>query len=185
MMTGTCWLGAWLSAAFSAAALLAQAQTTPSDTPTWRTSLAAFVKEVERIPLEDVPSADVEAGERTGERASVKFLIMQRLGGPVEWEGKFLGMSTVNVPNSPWNGRQKIDLAMEWPSGDANSLWKLHLYPKADSLRAWRALTPNTRIRFRAVVTGITRYQSTLPVPHLRPRAVLLEEGELVSQVTK
>lgn len=63
----------------------------------------------------------------------------------------------------------------------ANTEWKVHLYPKSSSLKAWRALKPNTPITFSALVTGITTFHPVIyGVPHLHGMAILLEEGEIV-----
>jgi hypothetical protein len=108
--------------------------------------------------------------------------IMKRFGGKVEFEGVFQGIvTTEDSLGVPQKKSKKIDISVTWPTGlSSNSYQRLHLYPKASSLKAWRALKPKTSIKFRAVVTGITMYYPYIPNVHAF--SILLEDGEIVSK---
>lgn len=165
-----------------AAAISAFAQDSSSRSVEWRKSFAAFVKAVDAVPRNDVPGCKVGVGHISGERVPAETAIMRRFGGRVEFEGVFLGVVTIEPPQNPQEKKQKIDISVTWPNGlSANTQWKLHLYPKAGSLRAWKALKPNTPIRFTALVTGINKFHPVIyGVPHLNGMSILLEDGEIL-----
>jgi hypothetical protein len=156
-------------------------QAVESDAAQWRTSFDTFVKAIDEFPLADVPICKPDAGEFVGERVSSDAAIMKRFGGKVEFGGIFQGIVTVESP--PQHKREKIDSDLAWPAGlSSNTTWRLHLYPKAGSLKAWRALKPKTTIKFRAVVTGISMYHPWIPGANVRTISILLEDGKIVSQ---
>jgi hypothetical protein len=153
-----------------------------SDTAPWRTSFDAFVKAIDVYPPNDVPYSKVEAGDVTGQRVSGDAPIMKRFGGKVEFEGTFDGVVTGESFLEPQKKIKKIDLTMAWPSGlTTNGYWRFHLYPKASTLKAWSALQPKSTVKFRGVVTGITKYQPWIPGVE-RCISILVEEGEPVSK---
>lgn len=153
-----------------------------SDAAQLRTSLDTFLKAIDEYPRDDVPYSKVEAGDVTGARVSGDAPIMKRFGGKVEFEGTFDGVVTGESFLEPQKKIKKIDITMAWPSGlNPNGYWRLHLYPKADSLKAWSALKPKTTVKFRGVVTGITKYQPWIPGIGLCI-SILVEEGEPVSK---
>ena len=157
-------------------------QAVKSDAEQARTSFDAFAKAIDKYSLSDVPFSKTHVGELIGERVSSDAAIMKRFGGRVEFEGVFYGVvTTEDSPGIPQKKSKKIDISMAWPTGlSSNSYRRLHLYPKAGSLKAWRALKPQTSIKFRAVVTGITMYYPYIPNVHAF--SILLEEGEIVSK---
>jgi hypothetical protein len=174
--------GRAISVIASAVLICVLAPTRASDLPDWRKSYEAFVKAVDAFPRDDVPGCKVEVGHISGERAAAETAMMRRFGGPVEFEGVFQGVVTIEPPQSPQTKKQKVAVALSRPEGlSGNTEWKVHLYPKSGSLRAWKALKPNTRVRFTAVVTGITRFHPVIyGVPHLNGMSILLEDGEIV-----
>lgn len=154
-----------------------------SDTPaqSW-TSLDDFLKAIDEYPRDDIPYSKVEVGDVTGARVGGDTRVMQRFGGKVEFEGVFHGVIKGESFLEPQKKIDKIDISMDWPSGrNPGGNWKLHLYPKAGSLKAWKALTPKSTVKFRGVVTGITKYQLWIPGIGLSI-SILVEEGEPVSK---
>ncbi|MCA1850754.1 MAG: hypothetical protein LC672_06825 [Acidobacteria bacterium] len=169
----------------SVVSLSGYTQDLSSDSSQWRTSFEAFAKAVDAVPLADVPWSKVEVGQLSGKRVSGERAIMRQFGGRVVFDGVFNGFITDAPQRDPQDKGQKIDISMAWPDGlDRNSKhWTLHLYPKASSLKAWRALKPKTPIKFSADVTGITKfYPAIYGVVHLHGMSILLEEGEIVSK---
>lgn len=153
-----------------------------SDTAQSRASLDDFLKAIDEYPRNDIPYSKVEAGEVTGARVSGDTPIMKRFGGKVEFEGVFHGVVKGESFLEPQKKIDKIDISMEWPSGrNPDGNWKLHLYPKAGSLKAWKALKPKSTVKFRGVVTGITKFQPWIPGIGLC-FSILVEEGEIVPQ---
>lgn len=149
-----------------------------TDTASWRTSFAAFITAVDKVPLSEIPLSSSEG--IAGRRVSSGAAIMKRFGGEVEWEGLFQGIVTEELPSRA--KREKIDISMDRPSGlKGNTVWEFHLYPKAGSLRAWKRLAPKTPVKFRAVVTGITEFPTWLDV-HVHGVSILLEEVEILSK---
>ena len=177
-----------LIALVSIVSILGCTQAVKSDTAQKRTSFDTFTRDIEKFPLNDVPFSKVEVGELAGRRVSGDAAIMKRFGGQVEFDGSFQGILTGDFRlATPKEGEQikkpeKIDITLAWPSGTSSNIyWKLHLYPKAGSLKSWRALKPKTSIKFRAVVTGITMYHPWIPGLE-RAYSILLEDGEIVSE---
>jgi hypothetical protein len=157
-------------------------QADKSDAAPWRTSFDAFVKAIDEYPPNDVPYSKVEAGDVRGQRVSGDAPVMKRFGGKVEFEGTFEGVVTGESFLEPQKKIKKIDITMVWPSGlTTNGYFRLHLYPKANSLKAWSALKPKTTVKFGGVVTGITKYQPWIPGVE-RCISILVEEGEPVSK---
>ena len=153
-----------------------------SKTQQWCTSFDAFVKAIDEYPPNDVPYSKVEAGDVTGQRVGGDAPIMKRFGGKVEFEGTFDGVVTGESFLEPQKKIKKIDITVVWPSGlTTNGYWRLHLYPKANSLKAWSALKPKSTVKFRGVVTGITKYQPWIPGVE-RCISILIEEAEPVSK---
>lgn len=112
---------------------------------------------------------------------------MKRFGGSVEFEGTFLGVirpdrlsgsNHGSVVGSPFSTREKIDIVMTWPEALRRSQSRVHLYPKRSATAAWAALKPDTRIRFRASVTGITEFLLQLTGTELRGLSIVLEDAE-------
>jgi hypothetical protein len=160
----------------------AETEADKSDVAPWRTSFDAFVKAIDDYPPNDVPYSKVEVGDVTGARVSGDAPIMKRFGGKVEFEGTFDGVITGESFLEPQKKIKKIDLTVAWPSGlTTNGYWRLHLYPKAGSLKAWSALKPKTTAKFRGVVTGITKYRPWIPGIGLCI-SILIEEAEPVSK---
>jgi hypothetical protein len=154
-------------------------QAAENDEAPWRTSFEAFAKAIDELPAADIPACKVEEGEDTGAPVSRDAAIMKRFGGTVEFSGIFQGVVTIESP--PQHKRQKIDIEMAWPPMQkSNRYGRLHLYPKRNSLKAWKALKPNTAIKFRAVVAGISRYEPWIPT--VSAISILLEDGEIVGQ---
>lgn len=164
-----------ITALISVVAVSCSAQTEKSDTAPWRRSYGAFVKAIDEFPVGSVPYT-AEGSELTGQRVSGNEAIMKRFGGSVEFEGVFEGI----VPDNSQKQGEKIDITMSLPSDlSANTSWTLHLYPKAGAIKAWRALKPKTPIKFRAIVTGITRNHTFISGVDLRAYSILLEDGEI------
>jgi hypothetical protein len=157
------------------------AQPADRDTTRWRTSFEAFVQAIEEFPPDDVSFSTAEEGEWTGKRVVADEPIMRRFGGEVEFDGVFEGLEADSPPMDPGEKREKLHVSMDWPAGlRPTTLWKVHLYPKASSLPAWRALEPKSPVRFRALVTGITVFTTFIPGVH-QGIAILLEDVEIVS----
>ncbi len=118
--------------------------------PQKHTAFDAFFKAIEDFPLNEVPFSKVDVGELAGRRVSGEAAIMKRIGGQVEFDGTFQEVRTGSFHlATPKDGErikrtEKIEVAMKW-SGSTQSIdWKL--YPKAGSLRAWKALKPEKLI---------------------------------------
>ena len=147
----------------------------------WRRSFAAFVKALDSVPLTELPSTKTDVGQQLGERVERDAAIMKRFGGTVEFEGVFEGVKTVEFAQEKL---QKIDISMARPVElNGNTQPFLHLYPKRGSLAAWKALKPNTPVKFRGTVTGITWFQPVIyGVPHLHGLAIRVDAAEIVPQ---
>ena len=171
-----------LTAIAGVASLSASSESPAGERDEWRKSYEAFVKAIDAFPREDIPGCKVEVGHLSGERAPAETAIMRRFGGRVEFDGVFEGVVTIEPPQAPQTKRQKIDISLKRPEGlSGNTEYKVHLYPKRNSLKAWQALKPNTPIRFSADITGITAFSPVIyGVPHLNGISILLEEGEIV-----
>ena len=151
-----------------------------SNAAAWRTSLPAFLKAISEFPTADLPVA-TSIGSDVGQRVGASQAIMKRFGGTVEFAATFDGVLTGEFLLSPERKRQKIDVSIDWPT-DTNTYWRLHLYPKASALKAWRALRPKTPVTFRAVVTGIAWFPTWIPASNVIGIVILLEDGEVVSK---
>ena len=170
-----------ITALVSLVSISGHAQDVKSKVAQWRTSFDAFVKAIDEFPVGEVPFSTAEGTDLTGQRVSGDAAVMKRFGGTVEFEGVFQGIVTSSSPSAPQKRREKIDISMALPAGiSPNTSWTLHLYPKAGSLKAWRALAPKTPIKFRAVVTGITMSHTFITGVDLRAYSILLEDGEVV-----
>lgn len=175
-----------ITALVSVGSISCYAQDVKSDAAQWRTSFDAFVKALDEFPPGEVPFSTAEGADLTGQRVSGDTAIMKRFGGTVEFDGVFQEIVTSNSSSAPQKKREKIDISMALPSGlSPDTSWTLHLYPKAGSLREWRALTPKTPVKFRAVVTGITRSHTFITGVDLRAYSILLEDGEIIHEDEK
>jgi hypothetical protein len=156
-------------------------QAEQSENAAWRGSFAAFVSALDKVPLTELPSTKADVGHQLGDRVDSDATIMKRFGGPVEFEGIFEGVKTVEFAQKK---QQKIGISMARPVElDANTQAFLHLYPKTGSLSGWKAIKPNTPIKFRGTVTGITWFQPVIyGVPHLHGLAIRVEDAEIVSK---
>lgn len=154
----------------------------------WRTSFDAFVRAIAAFPINEIPYVTPEAGavrELQGLRVSGDRSVMKRYGGRVEFEGTFKAVTR------DWNSAlakpreyERIDIEMAWPAieGPNPTNWTIRIYPKARSLKNWKALKPDTAIRFGAVVTGIALHHTWIPGVDLRWYSILLEDAELVAK---
>ncbi len=81
-----------------------------------------------------------------------------------------------SVRAEPTN-RERVEIEMVYPSAPGPTNWTLLLYPKATALSAWKAVAPNTPVKFRAIVTGIAGHRTFLTGVELRWYSILLEEA--------
>jgi len=147
----------------------------------WRTSFAAFAKAVDEFPRNDLPFCSTGESER-GRKVSSDAPVMKRFGGAVEFEGNFEGIFTdTSLTGLP--KREQIRMEMPWPKElSANGNYTLALYPKKGTLKTWRALETKSRVKFRAVVAGITRFEPWIPGSHVQGISILLEDAEIVTK---
>ena len=167
-----------LSSLWDVGGPLLAAETESAD---WRRSFAALVKALDKVPLTEMPATKTHIGHQLGARVDSEAAIMKRFGGRVEFEGVFDSLKTVEFAQKK---HQKIEITMARPAElSGNTETFLHLYPKRGSLPAWREVKPNSALRFRGTVTGITWFQPVIyGVPHLHGLAIRVEDGEIVSQ---
>lgn len=167
-----------LSSSWEVGNSLLAAETGSAD---WRRSFAALVKALNNVPLAELPTTKTHVGHQLGARVDSEAAIMKRFGGRVEFEGVFDSVKTVEFAQEK---HQKIEITVARPAEPSgNTETFLHLYPKRGSLPAWRALKPNSPIRFRGTVTGITWFHPVIyGVPHLYGLAIRVEDGEIVSR---
>jgi hypothetical protein len=152
-----------------------------SQEPQWRTSFDAFVKAIAAFPISEIPYVNPDPSDLTGLRVAGEQEIMKRYGGVVEFTGTFQKVSRdFDSRKAEPTNRERVEIEMLYPSVPGPTNWTLLLYPKATSLKAWKALAPNTPIKFRAVVTGIARNHAWLSGVDLRWYSILLEDAELV-----
>jgi hypothetical protein len=139
----------------------------------WRASWPEFARTLDAFAKSsrDIPRASL-AHARTGLPAPRTLEVMKRFGGPVTFEGVLKGITTRNLLDGRF-AKLKVDLARPtWG-------WRVHLYPKAESFKAWTAVPAGTPVAFRAVVAGIAR----MPPDGVfwdNGYTVLLEDAELV-----
>lgn len=171
------------SAQQSAKAAAASAQVNAGPWTSWNTFFGTFLNSKVEIPVA------TEEDRRTGarwpsaqvERDRVKNAI-QRFGREVEFEGIFKRISTPKDDEDDdmiKGTNQKLVIDMPKPDAIKNDDIGLgvHIYPKSDSIQSWQSLKADTKVRFRAVCTGIS---ASRPLPGVVGYTVLLEQAEVV-----
>lgn len=152
----------------------------------WRTSFDEFVRAIAAFPIQEIPDTNPNGADLTGLRVGPGEAVMKRFGGPVEFTGTFQGVSRDfdSVRARPTN-RERVEIEMVYPAVPGPTNWTLLLYPKATALGAWKAVAPQTLVRFRATVTGIARHRTFLSGVDLRWYSILLEEATMVAMVNE
>lgn len=153
-----------------------------SDSAPWRTSFETFIRTIEQLPAAQIPRSTAEKGNVVARRVRPDDPIMKRFGGRVEFEGVFESVVEDWPGSAPEKTRPKIEMRMAWPKGGPpDIMWTLDVYPSSTSLRGWKALPPQTAIKFTAVVTAIAETDAWIPGANIRPAYIQLEGAEVVS----
>jgi hypothetical protein len=165
--------------AFGAVSSFAQTQTggrgtgraaAPVSTPAWRTSWQAFSQAIDdyRKTEKEFPQASFQSLVK-GQPVPETWAVMKTFTGQVTFEGTLKGFDEKNVMDGqPF----KLDLDL----GQSLIAWK-HIYPKATSVDAWKAVQPGTMVKFRAAIKGVA---GANPLKDAFAYMVLLQDAEIV-----